>query len=126
MYVYSTLACDTAYAVWQKGGGDLPIMERTILVKGGAGVANDRLITPNGVATEISEADFDVLKENKVFQKHVEGGYISFDKKKVDADVAAVDMEHRDVSAPIVPGDYDADKEPIAGEPARRGRPRKA
>lgn len=129
MYIYSTLASDTAYAVWQKGGADMPILERQILIKGGAGVANKNIITPRGVATEVSDADFAVLKENKVFQLHNEKGYITWDAKRADAEVVAADMTGRDVSAPIVPEDYSADDkaEPLTNAPAaRRGRPPKA
>lgn len=103
LYVYSTLAADVAYTNHQPGGGDLPIELPPVLVKGGAGVANDRFITPRGVVTEITEEDGEYLRANKLFQLHEKNGYVEISSAKVDPEKAAADMTGRDNSAPIVP-----------------------
>ena len=53
-----------------KGGGDVPIKGHAVLIKGGTGVANNRLITPLGVATEITDFDLEELKKNPSFLEH--------------------------------------------------------
>jgi len=110
LYVYSTLAADVAYTNHQQGGGDLPIELPPVLVKGGAGVANDRFITPRGVVTEITEEQGEYLRQNVLFQLHEKNGYVEISGSYVDPEKAAADMTGRDVSAPIVPeglGDSD-------------------
>lgn len=106
VYVYSTLSCDTGYATYKKGGGDLPIVEHIVFIKGGAGVANDRFITPLGVATGVSNEEAELLEQNEVFRLHRENGFITMQKKQVDVEKVVADMVGRDVSAPIVPEDF--------------------
>jgi len=129
LYVYSTLASDMAYTNHTEGGGDLPVPLDPVFVKGGAGVANDRLITPQGVVTEITEAQAEYLRANKVFQLHEQNGYVQISDKRAEADKVAADMTGRDQSAPMVPQDLSADEQPSAvggsevdGEPAPRSR----
>lgn len=110
IYIYSTLAADTRYAVYADTASDLPVVTRTVLVKGGAGVANKNFVTPRGVMTEVTGEELEMLKANKVFQKHVQGGYISHDEKKADVEKVVSNMTGRDSSAPIVPQDYDPEQ----------------
>lgn len=105
-HVFSTLANDNAYSTWLPGGADLPIKDRTILIKGGAGVANDRIITPLGVCTEIDEADLAVLERNPDFCAHKERGYIVVRKTAADPEKVATDMNPDDPSRPVTPADY--------------------
>lgn len=105
-----------SYTNYATGGGDLPVAKESILIRGGAGVANDRLITPRGVATAVSEEEVSQLRENKVFQMHEENGYVMVSQSYVDPDEAAADMTGRDVSAPIVAQDsLVADAETVVG-----------
>lgn len=103
LYVYSTLAADVAYTNHAAGGGDLPIELPPVLVKGGAGVANDRFITPRGVVTEITEEQGEYLRANVLFQLHEKNGFVEISGSYVDPEKAAADMTGRDNSAPIVP-----------------------
>jgi hypothetical protein len=84
IYVFSTLANDQNYTNWLKGGGDVPIKGHSVLIKGGTGVANDRLITPMGISTEINELDLSELENNVVFQKHKASGFIVVKQKAAD------------------------------------------
>lgn len=118
-YVYSTLTCDQRYLNHAPGGADLPIaLGEGVFIKGGAGVANDRLITPRGVATEVTESEVEYLRANQVFQLHEKNGFVMVSEETIDADKAAAVMENRDGSAPIVPQDLPADSQPVGSEEA--------
>lgn len=108
-YICSKLASDNAYTAWnkaQKNGNDLPKVNRQVLVKGGSGVANDRIMTPYGVITEISDEDYKLVVDNcPGFNRHVKSGFLKVldknpsasDTKKIAADLK------EDKSAPITP-----------------------
>lgn len=111
-YVFSTLANDQLYTNWIQGGADLPVKGHSVLIKGGTGVANDRLITPIGVSTEISEYDLEELERNPSFKDHRDKGFLVVRAKNADAEKVASDMNMDDESAPMTDADYttDADK----------------
>lgn len=111
-YVYSTATCDTAYGIWVKGGNDLPIRTRAIVIKGGAGVASKNLITPRGVVTEVSDEDLAQLEKDEAFQRHVERGFIRIERAKSDPEKVAADMTGRDDASPLVPQDFAEKKRP--------------
>jgi hypothetical protein len=110
-HVFSTLANDQLYQNWVPGPGDMPNKARGVLIKGGTGVANDRLITPLGVATEVSDADLQELENNPVFRQHRESGFIVVRPKKADPEKVAADMNMKDKSAPITPAHYETENE---------------
>lgn len=105
-YVFSTLATDMNYTVYDQGGGDMPVKKLQVHIKGGAGVANDRIITPLGVMTEIEDEDIPHLEANPVFQLHKKNGFVKIEKKKADPEKVAADMNRRDNSAPLTDADY--------------------
>lgn len=106
-YVFSTLANDQLYRNYANNAQQgVSIVESEVLIRGGAGVANDRLITPLGVATEISDAQLALLEANAVFQLHKKNGHIVIRDKRADADKVATDMNARDPSKPLTPADY--------------------
>lgn len=117
LYVYSTLSADVNYTEYAPGGGDIPVEVGHIMVRGGAGVANDRLVTPRGVVTEVTEEQAEKLRQNKVFQMHEKNGFVQISEISVDPEKAAADMEGRDGSAPVVPQDLPADLQPTTGDP---------
>lgn len=123
LYVYSTLAASVAYTNHADGGADLPIPLPPVLIKGGAGVANEHLITPRGVATEITEQQAEYLRGNALFQLHEKNGYVQISTANTDPEKAAADMEARDNSAPMVPPDLPEDMQPSGdgvGTPPKR------
>ena len=116
IFIFSTLASDVAYTNYAQGGADMPVDLPPVLIKGGAGVANDRLITPRGVATEVTEAQCEYLRQNAVFQLHEKNGYILVSESYADPDTVAADMTGRDNSAPIVLQDnIAADAQTVVG-----------
>lgn len=105
LYIFSTLASDVAYTNHEQGGADMPIDLPPVLIKGGAGVANDRIVTPRGVATTVTEEQVEYLRANKVFQLHEKNGFVMVSDTYADPDIVAADMTGRDNSAPVVPQD---------------------
>lgn len=107
VYVMSTLAASVDYHVYRHAGDSRPVRERTIHVAGGAGVAGKNLITPQGVATEITEEEAKLLEEHGLFQMHRENGYVSISRSQPDPDKAAADMATDDPGKPLTPNDFD-------------------
>jgi len=106
-YVFSTLATDQKYVSWQKGGSDLYIQGHSVLVKGGTGVVGAKnLVTPLGVATEISEEEIGFLESNPLFKLHAKNGYVTIQRRKADPERVAADMNRADPSAPKTPAHY--------------------
>jgi len=107
-YVFSTLSTDMHYVEWIPGAdkGAIGSQGRTIHIKGGAGVANDRIVTPLGVSTEIDDADVPLLEANEVFKLHKKNGFVTIQKKSADAEKVASNMNRADPSAPKTPADY--------------------
>lgn len=120
-FVVSTLTSDQAYTLFHKkddDGKSIPRAKRTVIVKGGHGVANSNLITPQGVVTPITEEQAAFLESDPAFTRHKKRGFVKILKKNPAADVAkaASDLEQRDGSAPLVEGDYADGKAPKTGE----------
>jgi hypothetical protein len=113
-WVYSTLANDNRYVEWINGGGELSYEGRSVLIRGGAGVMNDRIITPMGIATEVSEDDMSVLNKCPVFKVHKDNGYILIQEKYSEVEAVVTDMTGRDKSAPITPSDFQDAHESVA------------
>lgn len=116
LYVYSTLAADVLYQNHAPGGADLPIVVSEVLVRGGAGIADNRLMTPRGIVTEITEAQAEALRQNPVFQMHEKNGFVQIESAKVDPEIKAADMTGRDQSAPLVPEDMRPEDRPLGTE----------
>lgn len=115
IYVFSTLANDQLYTNWLAGGNDLPLKGHSVLIKGGTGVANDRLITPLGVSTEITEYDLEELQKNPSFKDHEKNGFIVVKNKKAETEKVAADMNLKDESAPLSDADYKDQDGPKTG-----------
>lgn len=118
VYIASTLAAAVSYTGFAAARGDnLPQVEISVTIAGGAGVANKRtIVTPRGVITEVTPEQAAFLKDHYLFKEHVENGYISIlPGKPADPDDVAADMNGRDTSSPIVPQDYsNPDEAPAA------------
>lgn len=108
-YVFSTLTNDNRYTFYVKGGGDMKIPDGGILIKGGTGVMNDRLITPIGVGTEVTDEELKMLESHELFCIHRDNGYIRVESKKADAEKVASDMKTQDGSSPLTPSSYTED-----------------
>lgn len=122
-YIASTLATAVQYTGWSKSddSANIPQVEISVTIAGGAGVANKRIVTPRGVVTPVDEAQMQMLSEHEVFKRHKERGFVQIlDSKPADADEVAADMTGRDTSAPLVEEDF-ANKDEAPAVVAGRG-----
>jgi hypothetical protein len=128
-YVYCTASNSTTYCDYgvqteaDKNRG-YNIARKKIHINGGHNVARPvrggglgAIHTPRGVVTEVSDEDLEILLQNKSFQRHMEAGFITIDKKKVDPEKRAADMAPADGSAPITPADFVKGKYSEEGAP---------
>jgi hypothetical protein len=109
-HVYCTAANSTEYVKYnQHGPRGINVAERSVLIKGGAGINKKNVQTPLGVHTAVEDEDMEWLKDDFSFKQLIKNGYISVRKQKVDPEVAAADMVTRDQktdACPIVPQDF--------------------
>lgn len=108
-YVISSLSRDNVFAVYEKKSGNVLVVKKSILIKGGANVTNKKtLLMPNGVATEVSKEDLEILKENTGFKKFLERGFMKIMESgsKFKAQDEAEKMTEKDSSAQITEDDY--------------------
>ncbi len=67
-FVFSTMTGDVAYTDYQKNADGRIVSLRKIIIKGGSGILNKNLITPQGaIMTKISDEDLSILEKNPVF-----------------------------------------------------------
>lgn len=125
-FIYSTLACNQEYTAWVRhelGQEVKCVPGESVLIKGGAGLADKNLHTPYGVVTMVTDAQLALLKTIDAFNKHVEGGYLTIDESKTDADVKAADMARDDKSRPLTPQEYELGSDRIVdGRKQNRGK----
>lgn len=114
-HIFSTLTCDQEYTNTAHNQNGVTNEAPSVFIKGGAGLANDRLITPLGIHTEVSDSDYEILQKNPVFKLHVDNGFIQVQDKKADAEKVAASMQRRDKSAPLVPQDFAESDQPKIG-----------
>jgi hypothetical protein len=108
--VYSTATNATTYAKYEenKGSRALNRIKRSVTIAGGSNMAQKKtLFTPVGVGTPVTVEELDFLESCPAFQRHKQAGFISVSKSNANnAEQAAADMNSRDSSAPLVPGDF--------------------
>jgi hypothetical protein len=113
-YVYSTATNSIIYAEYEKNASsDIAIFKKwpdgkpmKVVIHGGHGVANKHFLTPKGVVTQIQDHEMEYLLTNEAFIRHMDKGFMTYDKKKVDPAKKVKDMEDKDGSAPITPSDF--------------------
>ena len=111
-FIYSTLSSSVAYAQYDvSSGNDLPPRTGSIVIKGGAGVAEaPHLRAPNGaVVTEVTDEELEILKKDPTFKVHMANHFITIREKEQNAEAVASDMESRDQSAQLTEADVAAD-----------------
>lgn len=106
-YVYSTASCDNYYCVYEKTDVQAAshIIKAKVLIRGGANVSNENLITPKGVMTRVTQAQMDILEASEGFKRHRLAGFIKVEKTAKNPDKVAEEMTPKDGSAPITPND---------------------
>ena len=89
MYVYSTVTASIAYKIGDK----------TIVIKGGANVADKHLWTPKGVATKVTREELEELRKIPSFASREKNGYFSTSQFEKNPNKVAGDMAGADKSA---------------------------
>lgn len=108
-YITSTMSSAIAYCFYKTLPGGMRAVEREVLVKGGANVADKRtILTPKGVSTEVTEEELELLKKHPLFKEHLQKGFVTVvdTKYREEAEKAARSLEKKDASAPKTPDDY--------------------
>lgn len=107
-FVYSTATASIMYREYEPGGGDVKKVKKELLIQGGSNIALRNKPTALGVLTVISDDDYEWLKNDKAFQRHVDRKFMRVMDSKVDPEVAAGKMALRDQSAQARPEDFTA------------------
>jgi hypothetical protein len=102
-YIFSTLASDQCYTEWADSPNGTAVEGRSIVIKGGTGVANDRFITPLGVMTEIDASELEWLEKLHAWKAHKDAGHIVVQDKRDDPEKVASGMNTNDQSSPDNP-----------------------
>lgn len=105
-YIFSTMSAAVCYTAWNKGASDLPIVHKKVTINGTAGIADKFLRTPRGAVTRVTEEELSILEADSVFQLHKANGFVTVEETNADIDAVVANMEGRDQSAPLVPGDF--------------------
>lgn len=109
-YITSTMSASVSYATYKQTAGGLPVVDREIVIDGGANVMNKKLlVTPNGVVTKVSDEELELLEQHPLFKMHKANGYVRVSKSNPQEDIEKVDtgnMEKKDASAQRVNSDY--------------------
>lgn len=124
-HVFSKMAADVTYHRWEQGG-DIQKPVQSVTIKGGAGVADRRLVTPLGVHTEVTDEEYEILKNDGIFKLHLEKGAVTVENRNADPDKVAANMAtDADPSSPLTPSDYEeTEAEKKAGIKKRGPKPK--
>lgn len=123
-FVLSTMTNDVAYCFYQETG-DLPVVKKSIIVRGGAGLPSISngfgamtkteegvpMWTPDGVVTPIKDSDIQELMNHPIFKKHQAGNMVRIIDRDITDNHGAVKKEvttmlARDQFAQLTPETY--------------------
>lgn len=107
-FILSTLSAPVEYTIYSSdlAGNQHPTVNRVIdkvVIDGYANMANRHFVTNKSVLTEVTDEQLELLKMNKVFQMHVNNGYLKIVETKTED---TSNMEEFDKSAPLTPDKY--------------------
>jgi len=116
-FVYSTLPNGVVYNGYvQTSDTSVPTVNFSVEILGGAGVADKRIVTPQGVVTEVDEDQIAFLLDNELFKLHQKNGYLVVRDKRTDVEAVVADMQRGDASSPMTPHDLIGDGQDEATE----------
>jgi hypothetical protein len=123
-YVYSTITNGTKYCLYDTSLPGPAVLKKYVEIKGGHGInaahnpnQKNNFYTPRGMVTIVSDEDMEFLKGNEAFNRHIKGGFLSVDSKKISAEKKADDMAQKDGSAPLTPQDFEAGENSTKEQP---------
>lgn len=122
-FILSTLSAPVEYTTYANDAaiGNSPVnrVVSKIVIDGYANVANKHFITEKSCLTEVTDEQLEELKLNKVFQMHVDNGYLKIVETKTDD---TSNMEEFDKSAPLTPEKYSKQAEEANAEGFHRSK----
>lgn len=110
-YILSTLTSAQDYTFYDVHNNAFNRAEKIIHINGGANVADKHFITKDGIMTEISDSDLELLQTHPVFKMHMQKGFIKILKNEKEENKAKQDMQIADGSAPLTPESYKDDED---------------
>lgn len=115
--ILSTLTAPQTVAITKKTDNGSLVVVKIIEIKGGANVIDRKtMTTPEGVVTELSDADFELLKETAFYKRMVIRGHLRpVETKSAAEDTKKAGMKNKDKSAQKTDADF-KDSRPIVGK----------
>jgi len=104
-YITSTATSGTDYAVYRRTESGVFVIERFVSIKGGANCANKVYVTPEAVATKVTDEELELLMQNPEFKRHLKAGFLKI--TKVIKEENNKGLQEEDKSAPMTPKKYD-------------------
>lgn len=101
VWIHSTLTCPQQYTTYAIGADGIAVSTGSVIVKGGAHITQKNLVTPYGVATEVTDEQLEQLRSNQVFVAHERNGFVKVDSRPLKEDELVSDLEIADESAPL-------------------------
>jgi len=106
-FILSTLSTPVEYTIYSRDfAGKEPTVNRVldkVVIDGYANIANKHFITEKSCLTEITDHQLELLKANKVFQMHVDNGFVKVVETRTND---TKNMEEFDNSAPLTPDKF--------------------
>ncbi len=123
-FILSTLSAPVEYTIYSSdlAGNQHPTVNRVVdkvVIDGYANMANKHFVTNKSVLTEVTDEQLELLKMNKVFQMHVNNGYLKIVESKTED---TSNMEEFDKSAPLTPEKYTKQAEAAEAEGFHRSK----
>lgn len=110
-YILSTLTAGQDYTFYVKQDINEGInrVSKVITINGGANVADKHFLTKDGILTEISDDNLELLQTHPVFQTHLKNGFVKIMKSNSEKDVrkGKKDMSPKDNGAPLTPESFE-------------------
>ena len=120
--ILSTLTEPQTVAITKKADNGALVIVKRIHINGGANKIDRRtLVTPQGVVTELTDADFELLKQTDFYQRMEKRGHIRpVETKDAAEDTKKAGMKAKDKSAQKTEADYGEGEKPVVGKKAEK------
>ena len=116
--ILSTLTAPQTVVLTKKTDNGSLVVVKTIEIKGGANVIDRKtLATPEGVVTELSDADYELLKQTAFYKRMASKGHLRpVETRSAAEDTKKAGMKKKDKSAQKTEADFEKDSRPIVGK----------
>lgn len=112
VYILSTMTNNVRYADYDTSVKDAPRIKQSVFIQGGKGIASERsgfgdqetgiggspIWTAQGFITPITDAQYEMLKDHKVFKRHIERGLLRVVNRDITDNHGAITKETRNMA----------------------------